>query len=195
MYLPVPDRTARGPSNDPSDSNVRQPIRRREPKAHRKYYRGSWFVARGSGARGFGGSGLGGSGFGLAITCSAAKNLSNQPTVQLRTPALGRENTREQREGTLATRFSIQGIRQRTPVFLTSPNEVPTLTPFSSSACGRPRAAPREGRADRTVGAPGMCGSSSRPFTHRSACRAPGMIRGSAHRRTRVCQRERSRDF
>ena len=55
--------------------------------------------------------------------------------------------------------FWLQGIRQSPLVFLTSRNEVPTLTPFSSSACGRPLAAPREGRADRTVvGAPGMCG-------------------------------------
>ena len=192
MYLPVPDRTARGPSNGPYDSNVRQPTRHREPKAHRRYYRGSGCSGsqRPAGLR----ASVGGARR-LAVACSASKNLSNQRSVQLRTPGLCQKDTRERREGTLETRFSVQGIRQRTPVFLTSPSEVPTLTPFSSSACGRPPAAPREGRADRTVvGAPRMCGSSSRPFTHRSACRAPGMIRGSAHRRTRVCQRERSRD-
>ena len=198
MYLPVTNRTARGPSNGPYDSNVRQPTRHREPKAHRRYYRGSGArgapAARASARRET--LGLGARGLGARVACSASKNLSNQPPVQLRTPGLCRKDTRERREGTPETRFSVQGIRQRTPVFLTSPNEVPTLSPFSSSACGRPSAAPREGRADRTVvGAPRMCGSSSRPFTHRSACRAPGMIRGSAHRRTRVCQRERSRDF
>ena len=160
MYLPVTNRTARGPSNGPYDSNVRQPTRHREPKAHRRYYR-----ARGLGARGLGAAPAARASArrrcsGLGVACSASKNLSNQRSVQLRTPCLCQKDTRECREGTLATRFSVQGIRQRTPVFLTSPNEVPTLTPFSSSACGRPPAAPREGRADRTVvGAPRMCGS------------------------------------
>lgn len=49
---------------------------------------------------------------------------------------------------------------------LTSGTEVPTLTPFSSSACGRLRAPPREGRADWTDRRRSrqLRAASSRPF-------------------------------
>ena len=150
MYLPVPDRTARGPSNGPCDSNVRQPIRHREPKAHRRYYR-----ARGSGARGPAATRRAGARRArdarARVACSASKNLSNQRSVQLRTPGLCQKDTRERREGTLETRFSVQGIRQRTPVFLTSPSEVPTLTPFSKLSVRPPTggAVRGAGRSDR----------------------------------------------
>ena len=146
MYLPVTNRTARGPSNGPSDSNVRQPTRHREPKAHRRYYR-----ARGLGAAPAPERALGEDARGLGVACSASKNLSNQRSVQLRTPCLCQKDTRECRGGSLATRFSVQGIRQRTPVFLTSPNEVPTLTPFSKLSVRPPTggAARGAGRSDR----------------------------------------------
>ena len=161
----------------------------------------------GLGARGSGlgarGSGLGGSGIWarlcqiVTISCRNWAHLRHSGAGAA--PPAGRQGTRKM-ERFRRPPWSAEplwGEPLRPPVSLTSPYEVPTLTPFSSSACGRALAAPREGRADRTVvGAPGIVrAASSRPFTHRSACRAPGMIRGSAHRRTRVCQRERSRDF
>ena len=174
MYLLVPDRTARGPSNGPYDSNVRQPIRRREPKAHRRYYRGSWLVGSWLGARAAPAARATlrrargwrpelAEGRARMRERSGEDARGSRSPVQLRKtsaisdlsscghPACAGKDTRERREGTLETRFSVQGIRQRTPVFLTSPNEVPTLTPFSSSACGRPPggAARGAGRSDR----------------------------------------------
>jgi hypothetical protein len=82
--------------------------------------------------------------------------------------------------------------------FLDFPPRSPYTDPVFKLSVRPPTggAARGAGRSGPSSALPGIVrAASSRPFTHRSACRAPGMIRGSAHRRTRVCQRERSRDF
>ena len=151
MYLPVTNRTARGPSNGPYDSNVRQPTRHREPKAHRRYYR----------ARGLGGSGLGAAPAarasarrrcsGLGVACSASKNLSNQRSVQLRTPCLCQKDTRERREGTLADQIFGSGDSPKDPGFLDFPQRSPYTDPVFKLSVRPPTggAARGAGRSDR----------------------------------------------
>jgi len=150
---------------------------------------------------GLGDSGAGSSGSpGVREARSGRSRLKNSA---IRDPsncehlACAGKDTQRGRKVAANARFPASGDLPKSLGFLDFAQRSPYTDPVFKLSVRPPTggAARGAGRSDRRRRSRHVRAASSRPFTHRSACRAPGMIRGSAHRRTRVCQRERSRDF
>jgi hypothetical protein len=127
----------------------------------------------------------------LGLPAVRAALLDHAPGAAAASRRVGRVRINRGRREDEAGKGGFRGAALKRVKCLTSHKEVPTLTPFSSSACDWPRHVNRRGLTGRSSAPPSNYRGPPPPALNptRSLTEALGMIsQGAVHRRTRVCR-------